>query len=210
MPSLDNPDKGAPLQAIFLDRDGVINRERSDYVKNWDEIELLPNVLVALQRLAQLPIPIAVLTNQSAIARGLVSAAQVDAIHQRLARLVAAHGGRIDAFFVCPHHPNDGCMCRKPKPGLLYRAAQHFQVDVTQSLFVGDALSDYQAACAAHCHALLVRSGRQGAELPNLVPDQMKTLLLPDLAAAVDEIAGSFPFDSYATIDRATNYSTDE
>lgn len=194
-----------PLRAIFLDRDGVINRERVDYVKCWQEMELLPNALAALQRLAQLPIPIAVLTNQSAIARGLVSATQVDAINQQLAQLVATHGGRIDAFFVCPHHPNDGCTCRKPKPGLLYRAAECFQVDLAHSLFVGDALSDYQAASAAQCHAILVKSGRQGATLNNLLPSTRKTPIFPDLSAAVNEIVRSFHFQPYATIDRATS-----
>jgi D-glycero-D-manno-heptose 1,7-bisphosphate phosphatase len=194
MHTLNNPGQGAarPLQALFLDRDGVINRERADYVKSWDEMELLPNVLDALRRLAQLPIPIAVLTNQSAIGRGVVSAAQVEAIHLRLARLVAANGGRIDAFFVCPHHPQDGCACRKPKPGLLYRASQFFQVELAQTLFVGDALTDYQAACAAHCRAQLVSSGRQGAALHTLLPNPANTLILPDLSAVADEIVKSF------------------
>jgi D-glycero-D-manno-heptose 1,7-bisphosphate phosphatase len=188
------------LQAIFLDRDGVINRERSDYVKSWDEFELLPNVLPALRRLAKLQIPIGVLTNQSAIGRGLVSAAQVGDIHHRLARLVEEGGGRIDAFFVCPHHPDDNCSCRKPKPGLLYQCAQHFGVELAQCVFVGDALTDYLAATAARCNAILVTSGRQGTELHRLLQDHRhhdhrEIAILPDLSGAVDEIVRQYGRD---------------
>ncbi|HMN31307.1 MAG TPA: HAD-IIIA family hydrolase, partial [Caldilineaceae bacterium] len=93
------------IQAIFLDRDGVINRERSDYVKAWSEFEFLPGVLTALSQLAQLGVPILVISNQSAIGRGLASPAIVDEIHQRARAIIEGAGGRIDAFFVCPHHP---------------------------------------------------------------------------------------------------------
>lgn len=176
------------LQAIFLDRDGVINQERADYVKSWDEFQLLPGVLPALRQLAQLPIPIGVVTNQSAIGRGRVTAATVHDIHQRLARLVAEEGGRIDAFFVCPHHPDDGCACRKPKPGLLLQSASYFAVDLANCVFVGDAYTDYLAAAAVHCPAIIVTSGRQGAELPQLLQDCDGVAIVPDLAQAVAEI----------------------
>ena len=176
------------LQAIFLDRDGVINQERADYVKSWDEFQLLPNVLDALQQLATLHIPICVVTNQSAVARGYLSAADLDEIHNRLASLAEAHGGHIDAFFVCPHHPDDACDCRKPKPGLLYQAARHFDLDLTRCLFIGDTYTDYLAARAAHCNAILVTSGRQGAELHTLLHDNEGVPLCSSLPEAVDEI----------------------
>lgn len=153
------------LQGILLDRDGVINRERSDYVKSWQEFEWLPGVLPALASLATLALPICVLTNQSAIGRGIVIASQIDEIHWRLQRCVRDAGGRIDAFFVCPHHPDARCECRKPKPGLLYQAAHTFALDLRNCVFVGDSITDYQAALAAGCHAILVRSGLQGASL---------------------------------------------
>jgi D-glycero-D-manno-heptose 1,7-bisphosphate phosphatase len=175
------------LQAIFLDRDGVINRERADYVKSWDEFQLLPNVLDALQKLATLHIPICVITNQSAVARGHLSPAALAEIHQRLSRLVTAQGGQIDAFFVCPHHPDDACACRKPKPGLLHQAAHQFDLDLRHCLFIGDAYTDYLAATAAHCHSMLVKSGRQGAELPALLHDT-DVPIYPSLVEAVDEI----------------------
>ncbi len=182
------------LQAILLYRDGVINQERSDYVKSWDEFQFLPRVLVALRQMAEYQIPIGVITNQSAIGRGHVTALQVNEIHQRLAQIVEEHGGRIDAFFVCPHHPDDQCKCRKPKPGLLYQSAQHFGIDLTQSIFVGDAFTDFQAATAAQCKAILVTSGRQGPELPKLLQDVKRNIkhnleetpVVPDLFGAAE------------------------
>ncbi|MCC9076806.1 D-glycero-beta-D-manno-heptose 1,7-bisphosphate 7-phosphatase [Litorilinea aerophila] len=174
------------IAGVFLDRDGVLNRERPDYVKGWDEFQWLPGVMPALARLAKLGCPIAVLTNQSAIARGLVSTATVAAIHRRMQAEVAAAGGRIDAFFVCPHHPDDGCDCRKPKPGLLRQAAAHFQLDLAQCVFIGDSITDAQAAYAVYCASVLVQSGRQGPNLPSLLPPALQDVpIVPDLAAAV-------------------------
>jgi D-glycero-D-manno-heptose 1,7-bisphosphate phosphatase len=176
------------LAAVFLDRDGVINQERADYVKSWEEFQLLPGVLSALRQLASLQVPICVLTNQSAIGRGHVAAATVDEIHCRLARLVEEEGGHIDAFFVCPHHPNDDCSCRKPKPGLLHQAAHHFGVELPRCVFVGDALSDFLAADAAQCQAIMVTSGRQGSELAALLQQREDVPVVSNLSEAVAEI----------------------
>lgn len=172
------------LQAILLDRDGVINVERADYVKSWDELCLLPGVLPALHALAAWRVPICVLTNQSAIGRGIVTAAAVDSIHRRLAALVAAHGGRIDAFFVCPHHPDAGCTCRKPQPGLLLQAAQQFDLDLTQCVLIGDAVTDFGAASAVRCPCILIESGRQGPQLRHLL-GKTGPPIVPDLSGAV-------------------------
>lgn len=175
------------MQAILLDRDGVINRERADYVKSWQEFQLLPGVLPALARLATLSIPIVVITNQSVIGRGLIEAAVVTDLHQRLLEVVTAAGGRIDAFFVCPHHPADKCGCRKPQPGLLQQAAQQLTFSLSEALFIGDAMTDYEAACAAGCQSILVRSGRQGADLDRLFLDApLPPPIVADLAAAVE------------------------
>jgi D-glycero-D-manno-heptose 1,7-bisphosphate phosphatase len=180
------------LHAVFLDRDGVINRERTDYVKSWDEVELLPGVLPALQALAALSIPICVLTNQSAIGRGIVSAATVDGIHERLRTLIAAHGGRIDAFFVCPHRPDEGCTCRKPKPGLLLQAAEQFDLDLGKCVFVGDSITDCEAAAAGGGPCIEVESGRQGTELRDLVRGMPEYPIVADLAAAAVEVIQSY------------------
>lgn len=157
------------LQAIFLDRDGVINRERADYVKCWEEFLFLPGVLTALQQLATLPIPILVITNQSVIGREIVERKVIDGIHARAHAVITQSGGRIDDFFLCPHHPDAKCVCRKPQPGLLQQAAKRFGLDLSATVFVGDAITDYQAACAAGCQSILVQSGRQGAQLQKLL-----------------------------------------
>jgi len=141
---------------VFLDRDGVINRMRSDYVKRWEELEIVPGALPALGRLSAGGCELIVLTNQSAIGRGLVSRQTVDEIHRRLAQAIEASGGRVREFLVCPHTPSDGCGCRKPAPGLLIRARDEFGVDLSNAVLVGDQLSDVAAARAAGCRAILL------------------------------------------------------
>lgn len=182
------PDSPARYQAIFLDRDGVINRERADYVKTWSEFQFLPGVLPALRRLATLPCPILVISNQSAVGRGLITAETLASIHRQLACDVMRSGGRIDGFYVCPHHPESGCDCRKPKPGLLRRAAVEHALDLRQCIFIGDAETDLQAAQAAGCDALLVQSGRQGAYLASKYVDRKDVCLVSDLATAVSVV----------------------
>lgn len=171
-----------------MDRDGVINRERPDYVRRWDEFEFLPGVLRALRRLAALDWSILVVTNQSAIGRGLVTADTVTDIHRRMRAAVEAAGGRIDAVFVCPHRPDDGCACRKPRPGLLRQAAAALDLRLADCYLVGDALSDLLAAQAVGCRPILVQSGVQGSRLPQLLKEDSDVLLLPDLDHAVSVI----------------------
>jgi len=151
--------------AVFLDRDGVINQNRLDYVKSWDEFEFLPGVLASLGRLASAPYAIVVLSNQSAINRGLVSWAEVNAINGRMLRAIKQAGGRTDGVYVCPHRPDEACPCRKPKPGLLHQAAHELDIDLASSYLVGDALCDMQAALTARCVPLLVLTGRGQEEL---------------------------------------------
>ncbi len=173
------------MRAVFLDRDGVINRERSDYVKHWGEFEFLPGALEALRRLAGLNWPVLVITNQSAIGRGLATPSAVAEIHERMVAAVAAAGGRIDAVFVCPHHPDEGCDCRKPRPGLLHQAAAAFDLHLASCYFVGDAFTDLAAARAAGCRPILVQSGLRGPQLSDLLKDEPDVPLLPDLPSAV-------------------------
>ena len=141
---------------VLLDRDGVINRMRPDYVKRWEELELLPGAVEALARLSRAGCDVVVLTNQSAIGRGLTTRKQVEEIHRRLGAVVAQAGGRIQAFLLCPHTPVDGCACRKPAPGLLLRARDELGIDLARAVLVGDQLSDLEAARAAGCSAILV------------------------------------------------------
>jgi len=153
---------------VFLDRDGVINENRRDYVKSWDEFVFLPRALPSLRRLARTPLAIVVISNQSAINRGLVSLSEVNHINERMLREVKEAGGRIDGIYICPHRPDEGCDCRKPKAGLLHQAANELGIDLPSSYLVGDALSDIEAALVAGCTPVLVLSGRGQEELPKV------------------------------------------
>jgi len=152
-----------PRAALFLDRDGVICRNRDDYVRSPRQLELLPGALDALRRLAPSRFAIVVVTNQSAVNRGLLAPEALEAIHARLRASVRAAGGRLDAVYHCPHRPDERCSCRKPAPGLLQRAAADLQLDLARSWLVGDHPSDLLAARAAGCRPILVASGRTPA-----------------------------------------------
>lgn len=147
-------------RAIFLDRDGVINVNRPDHVKAWDEFVFLPNALTALSKLATSDFRIIVTTNQAAIARGLITEETVRAIHAQMLAQVERAGGRIDAVYYCPHHPDDKCGCRKPQSGLFVEAARDFEIDFARSFVVGDAFSDIAAALAIGAQPILVMTGR--------------------------------------------------
>ena len=143
---------------VFLDRDGVINRMRDDYVKSWDDFELLPGAVEAIVRLGRSGRDVIVLTNQSAIAQRLVTLEVVDEIHSRLASLVAERGGHIRAFLICPHSRDEGCDCRKTAPGLLLRARDELGARLADAVMIGDQASDVEAARAAGCEAILVNA----------------------------------------------------
>jgi D-glycero-D-manno-heptose 1,7-bisphosphate phosphatase len=143
---------------VFLDRDGVINQMRADYVKRWEEFELLPGTIGAIARISASGRDVIVLTNQSAIGQGLVSAETVAGIHNRLAGLVEAAGGRIAGFLICPHRRDEGCDCRKPAPGLFIRAGRELGVNLGTAVMVGDQPSDIAAATAAGVDVIVVDS----------------------------------------------------
>jgi histidinol-phosphate phosphatase family protein len=148
------------MRAIFLDRDGVICRNRPDYVKSWGEFSFLARAPESLARLALLEMPIVVVSNQSAINRGIVTSEIVEEINARMVAEVQAAGGRIDRVYYCPHRPDEDCECRKPRPGLLKRAAAELGIELDGSYFVGDAWSDIQAGLAVGCTSFLVLTGR--------------------------------------------------
>lgn len=146
--------------AVFLDRDGVIIENRSDYVKTWDEVRFLPRTFEALRALRRAGHAVIVITNQSAVGRGLISLEQAAELNRRVVAEIEAQGGRIDAWYMCWHHPDDGCGCRKPAPGLLLRAKAELGLDLARSHLIGDAVSDIEAAHAAGVRATLVLTGR--------------------------------------------------
>jgi len=172
---------------VFLDRDGVLVRNRSDYVKGWHEVEIVPGAFAALARLRTAGARILVATNQSAVGRGIVRRETVDDIHDRLARIARAHGGPIDGFFVCPHRPEDGCECRKPKPGLLMQAQRERGLDLSAAFMVGDQASDALAALAAGCTPIVLGDG---------APDVSGSLRARTLGDAVDLILNATSVDS--------------
>jgi len=146
--------------AVFLDRDGVINQNRDDYVKSWAEVHFLPGVFAALARLADSPFAIVLVTNQSPIGRGILTRGQVEVVNQRIVAEIETRGGRVDAVYYCPHRPDENCDCRKPRPGLLLQATERFNLDLSSSYLIGDAVSDVEVALAADVQPVLVLTGR--------------------------------------------------
>ncbi|HEY6828500.1 MAG TPA: HAD family hydrolase [Gemmatimonadaceae bacterium] len=143
--------------AIFLDRDGVINRRIPDgYVTRLGEFEFLPDAIPGIRALSGLGRPIIVVSNQAGVAKGLVAVRTLELITTWFVDEIVAGGGRIDAVYYCPHAPADNCECRKPKPGLLLQAAEDFGVDLGQSALIGDSVSDAEAAASAGVRALLL------------------------------------------------------
>ena len=145
---------------VFLDRDGVINQDSPDFIKSWSEFEFLPGSLKALKQLTLNRFPIIIITNQSVIHRKMVSKKDLDFIHDMMKKTVESNGGEIKDIFYCPHVPEDRCDCRKPNPGLIYRAKKRYEIDLEASIMVGDSAKDIECARNAGCgSAILVKTG---------------------------------------------------
>ncbi len=181
--------RGQRRPAVFLDRDGVLNQNRADYVRTWEQVEFLPGVFEAMQRLAGSPFMVVVVTNQSAVGRGLMTVEGLAAINGGIVQQVQQAGGRIDAVYACPHRPDDGCPCRKPRPGMLLQAAQDLGIDLERSYLVGDAISDMEAALSAGCQPVMVRTGRGRKQAAGLADNGLEAVpVVADLGEAVDLI----------------------
>jgi len=125
--------------AIFLDRDGVLIENRSDYVRDWSHVKIIPEAIHALSLVTATDYRIVIVTNQSAVGRGLLSSETAEKINRQLVNLIHHHGGHVDGVYMCPHKPEDGCSCRKPLPGLLLQAAKDLSLDLQRSWMIGDA-----------------------------------------------------------------------
>ena len=169
---------------VILDRDGVINRESSDFVKSAAEWIPLEGSIGAIAALSRAGYTVAVASNQSGLARGYFNRSALRAMHRKLRRLVAAEGGRIDRIVVCPHGPDDGCDCRKPAPGLLKRLARHYRSDLAGVPVIGDSPRDLQAAARAGARPILVRTGNGRTTEQALDGDLAGVEVFDDLAAA--------------------------
>jgi D-glycero-D-manno-heptose 1,7-bisphosphate phosphatase len=156
-------------RAVFLDRDGVINRKvpEGQYVTSWEQVEFLPGVAEALGELKQDGFLLIIATNQSAVSRKKLSLEGLESIHRRMLERLAKEGADLDAVYYCPHEQNADCPCRKPKPGMLRRAAEEHGIDLLQSWMIGDAASDIEAGRAAGCRTVWLRPENfEGASPP--------------------------------------------
>ena len=174
---------------VFLDRDGVINRDSPDYIKSWREFEFLPRSLSALRLLNENLFQVIIVTNQSAVGRKMISLRDLNHIHSKMKTAIKAGGGLIQDIFFCPHLPQDRCACRKPKPGMLFSAQQKYRINLTAAYMVGDRAKDVECAKKAGCgYALLVQTANDEAEgtlaLKKIVPD----FVAEDLFAAAEWI----------------------
>ncbi|MBE0409776.1 MAG: HAD family hydrolase [Anaerolineales bacterium] len=176
--------------ALFLDRDGVIIENNPNYIRSWSDVKIFPEAIRALRRIQNSSYKIAIITNQSAVGRGLVSFETICEINTRLIDEIQSHGGRIDGVFICPHAPEDGCTCRKPKPGLILQAAQDLSIDLKQSILIGDALSDLIAGQVAGIPTnVLILTGRGKEQATMLTADQKKSILIfESLAEALEAL----------------------
>jgi len=148
------------LKLIVLDRDGVINRDLGGPVVSPEEWEPIDGSLEAIARLNQAGFQVAVATNQSGIARGVLTVDDLHAVHKKMHEQVVQAGGRIDTVVFCPHSESEECECRKPAPGMLYTLSDRLNVDLTKVAVVGDSLKDIQAAMAAAATPVLVKTGK--------------------------------------------------
>ena len=154
----------APGTAVFVDRDGTLNHD-TGYVTSPEQLVLFPGVPEAIARLNHLGVRVLLVTNQSAIGRGMMTIEGLESIHERLAELIRPYGASIDGIFFCPHHPQDECGCRKPKAGLIDEAVNRFALDVSQCYLVGDKRSDLEAAQTASVPGVLVMTSSYSADV---------------------------------------------
>jgi D-glycero-D-manno-heptose 1,7-bisphosphate phosphatase len=176
------------MKLVVLDRDGTINHDSEHHIRSLEEWRPIKGSIEAIARLTQAGYRIVVATNQSGIARGYFTTRTLFEIHDALQRAAAQAGGRIDAFFFCPHAADSACACRKPQPGMLVEAARRFNIAPEDVYMVGDALRDVEAAAAAGAKPVLVLTGkgRKTEEEGKLPPG---TRVFPDLAAFAEHLA---------------------
>ena len=176
--------------AVFLDRDGTLNEE-VNYLSRMDQLRLFPQTVEAVRLINAAGMKAVVVTNQSGIARGYFTEDFVCRVHDRINELLAVGGARIDGFYVCPHHPVYGngiykqeCSCRKPKPGMLLRAAAELNIDLSRSYMIGDMLKDIETGKKLGVKGILVRTGYG----MNIVRTDMPAYIAEDILEAVQWI----------------------
>ncbi len=167
-------------RAVFLDRDGVINRKplEGGYVTTWEEIEILPGVAKAISLLNRANFKVVVVTNQRCVAKALVTSAEVELIHDRMCRVLGDAGATIDAVYYCPHEKEPPCACRKPAPGMLLLAAREHEIDLTESWMIGDSDVDIAAGRSAGCKTVrLVENSEQNSTDADVISSSLHDAL---------------------------------
>ena len=144
-------------KAVFLDRDGVLNKNRDDYVKSTKELEIFSNIGKEILKLKMKGFFIIVITNQSVINRKIITIRELEEIHSTIQKFLIKSKTSIDKFYFCPHRPDENCDCRKPKPGLILQAINEFSIDVSKSWMVGDSITDIQAGEKAGCKTIFLK-----------------------------------------------------
>ncbi len=153
-------------RAVFLDRDGLINRKlENDYVKSWDEFCFLPGVFEAIRIIKEKGYLVIVVTNQRGIAKGLMTKKDLEEIHRRMLKELKKYGVHVDDIFYCPHDISDNCNCRKPKPGMLIQAQKKWDVDFNHSYVIGDSQSDIEASERVGCQGILTTDLKDAVKL---------------------------------------------
>ncbi len=177
-------------KAAFLDRDGVINVKAPEgqYVTRWEEVRFLPGVAAAIARLKKAGFLVIVISNQRCVAKGLVTSAEVEALHKKIRRELADLGATIDAVYFCPHDTEPACDCRKPAPGMLLQAAKDHQIDLGASWMIGDSAADVAAGKNAGCKTVLIGQRESSTANP---PDFLADSLL-DATERILELQGHF------------------
>lgn len=178
------------MKLIILDRDGVINFDSAQFIKSPDEWRPIPGSLEAIAKLEEAGYRVVIATNQSGVGRGLFDMDTLNAINDKMIRMVGQAGGRIDAIFFCPHAADSPCECRKPKAGMFHQIAERFNVDLKGVPTVGDSLRDLQAGNAVGCTSYLVLTGKGSkTALDPQLP--VGTKIFPDLAAVTAYLLGN-------------------
>lgn len=172
---------------VILDRDGVVNHMLEDDVTTVDGWDPISGSIEAINRLKKAGYLVTMASNHSGIARGLYSEAELEAMHNKMQAMLATRGASIDGIFYCPHSPQDNCICRKPKPGLLFQIARQFDIDLSQTPVVGDDISDIQAAKMANARPILVRTGK-GEYVMQHFPEALDVPVFDDLAHFVRDL----------------------
>ncbi len=161
-------------KAIFLDRDGVLNKNRDDYVKSIKELEIFSNIGEEILKLKMKGFLIIVITNQSVINRKIITIKELEEIHSTIQKFLMKSKTSIDKFYFCPHRPDENCDCRKPKPGLILQAINEFSIDASKSWMVGDSKTDIQAGEKAGCKTILLKKNDSFTNILKIIESKEK------------------------------------